>query len=56
MLKKAYTALDELHYDLVKVTDLKERNKFIYYYNLRSKITHMRFLDGTCKFTLPEPG
>lgn len=55
MLKRVYTSLDELQDDL---------DKFIYYYNfkrtnqgyrLKGKIPYQKFLDGTHKFSLPEP-
>ena len=56
MLKRVYTSLDELQDDL---------DKFIFYYNfkrtnqgyrLKGKIPYQRFLSGTRKFSLPEPG
>ncbi len=56
MLKNIYTTINQLQDDL---------DSFIHYYNfkrtnqgyrLKGKIPYMRFLYGTRKFSLPEPG
>lgn len=56
MLKKVYSALDELQYDL---------DRFMYYYNfkrtnqsyrLKGKIPYMEFTDNKRKYSLLEPG